>query len=147
MLFNSLVFAAFFPVVFALCWGLARAPLRLQNGVLLAASYIFYGFWDWRLLGLIAGSSLVDYVIGRLLAEHVQDARRRKLLVGASLAINLGALDSSVFRGSSSSRPGRCWPPAGWTWAPAPSTSSCPSASASTPSRRCPTPSTSTGAC
>ncbi|MEZ4469099.1 MAG: hypothetical protein R3F43_32855 [bacterium] len=146
MLFNSLVFAAFFPVVFALCWGLARAPLRLQNGVLLAASYIFYGFWDWRLLGLIAGSSLVDYVIGRLLAEHVQDAgaascwcEPRHQPGRAGFFRYFGVLRRVG--------PGAAGRLRGWTWAPAPSTSSCPSASASTPSRRCPTPSTSTGAC
>ncbi|MEO1077706.1 MAG: MBOAT family protein, partial [Bacteroidota bacterium] len=50
MLFNSLAFALFLPLVFGLYWGLQRRPLWAQNTLLLASSYVFYGWWDWRFL-------------------------------------------------------------------------------------------------
>ena len=61
MLFSQLQFWVFFAGVFALY---AVLPHRAQNRMLLVASYIFYGAWDWRFLGLIAFSTLVDYLIG-----------------------------------------------------------------------------------
>ncbi len=64
MLFNSLTFLVFLPIVFLLYWGLGRRRVRLQNAFLLVASYIFYGWWDWRFLSLIFLSSLVDYLAG-----------------------------------------------------------------------------------
>ena len=64
MLFNSIDFAIFLPVTFALYWAIGGERRRLQNLLLLAASYLFYGWWDWRFLGLIIFSSLVDYVVG-----------------------------------------------------------------------------------
>jgi len=70
MLFNSIEFAIFLPVVFALYWALKR-DLKLQNLLLLAASYVFYGWWDWRFLSLIAFSSMVDYfIMGEYLCEY-----------------------------------------------------------------------------
>ncbi len=60
MLFNSLAFAIFLPLVFALYWAAGRNRLRLQNTLLLVASYVFYGWWDWRFLSLIVISSIVD---------------------------------------------------------------------------------------
>jgi alginate O-acetyltransferase complex protein AlgI len=69
MLFNSLAFAVFLPVIFALYWSLDRAPLKLQNLFVIAASYVFYGWWDWRFLALIFTSSLTDYLVGRGLAR------------------------------------------------------------------------------
>ena len=61
MLFNSLVFLVFFPVVYALYRLTAHAG---QNRVLLVASYIFYGWWDWRFLALMVGSTVVDWALG-----------------------------------------------------------------------------------
>ncbi len=89
MLFNSYPFLLFLPIVFAAYWAFGR---RTQNVVLLAASYVFYGFWDWRFLGLIVLSSLVDFVAG----QAIQSGRRRRMWLGASLLVNLGAL--AVFK-------------------------------------------------
>ncbi len=86
---------------------LKRRPLRLQNLLLLAASYIFYGWWDWRFLSLIVVSSTVDYVIGPLLFKERQSGRR-KLLLLASLLTNLGILGFSNTSGSLSSLSPNC---------------------------------------
>ncbi|MEO0651789.1 MAG: MBOAT family O-acyltransferase [Planctomycetota bacterium] len=90
MLFDSLVFALFFPAVWALYWGL-RGRRSAQVWLLLLASYFFYGWWDWRFCGLIAGSTVLDYFLGRAMAR-TEDERRRKRLVTLSLIGNLGAL-------------------------------------------------------
>ena len=78
MLFNSLEFALFLPVVLGLYWLLR---LRGQNVLLLAASYVFYGAWDVRFLSLIAVSTLIDYGVGRKLGSTEDDRKRRIWLV------------------------------------------------------------------
>lgn len=88
MLFNSLDFAIFLPVVFLLFWFFTRGELRIQNWLLLVASYIFYGWWDWRFLSLLAFSSLLDFFVGKALHAE-QDERRRKALFIVSMAVNL----------------------------------------------------------
>lgn len=60
MLFNSFAFAVFLPLVFALYWATFNRKIWLRNIFLLTASYVFYGWWDWRFLSLIAVSSLID---------------------------------------------------------------------------------------
>lgn len=90
MLFNSLVFAVFFPTVFLLYWLLVRSA-RLQNRLLLVASYVFYGWWDWRFLGLIAASTCLDFVAGSRIAGAT-DQRTKKRWLQLSLAANLGLL-------------------------------------------------------
>ena len=88
MLFTSLDFVVFLAVTFSLYW---RLPLRGQNLLLLAASYVFYGWWDWRFLGLIILSSAVDFVAGaRIAGSSSVSARRRWLAL--SLGVNLGTL-------------------------------------------------------
>ena len=64
MLFNSWVFALFLPATFCIYWWLKPHGVRAQNLFLLAASYVFYGWWDYRFLSLIAISSTVDYLVG-----------------------------------------------------------------------------------
>jgi alginate O-acetyltransferase complex protein AlgI len=91
MLFNSLPFALFLPVVFAVYWSLRKAPLRIQNLFVLFASYFFYGWWDWRFLSLIVASSTVDYLVGRALHRTSKPSSRKKLLA-VSVAANLGLL-------------------------------------------------------
>ncbi len=92
MLFNAPVFWVFLPVCFLLYWELdRRAGLRLQNLFLLVASYVFYGWWDWRFLVLIFASSLTDYLVGRGLAR-TREATGRRVLLLASLIVNLGLL-------------------------------------------------------
>ena len=91
MLFNSLIFPIFLGLVFSLYWLINRGPLRLQNFLLLVASYVFYGWWDVRFLMLIFISSAVDYSVGYVL--HRQDNPRvRKYLLDMSLLTNLGFL-------------------------------------------------------
>jgi D-alanyl-lipoteichoic acid acyltransferase DltB (MBOAT superfamily) len=91
MLFNSLDFAVFLPIVFVLYWFVFKNNLKLQNFLIVVASYIFYGWWDWRFLGLIIFSTLVDYSIGYLLKTEKKEVRR-KLYLWISIIINLGFL-------------------------------------------------------
>lgn len=90
MLFNSIEFGVFLPIVFALYWLLNRNH-RLQLVIILVASYFFYGWWDWRFLGLIAFSSFLDFGIGIGLGK-TEHALKRKILLGISLVSNLGLL-------------------------------------------------------
>ncbi|MEM8886371.1 MAG: MBOAT family O-acyltransferase [Bacteroidota bacterium] len=122
MLFNSLTFAIFFPIVFLLYWftwkdvrlwllgkrlavadggeqlsGSISSPfegsrsIQSQNILLLIASYTFYGWWDWRFLGLIALSSITDYWVGLQLGK-TEEEKRRKFFLYISLGLNLGML-------------------------------------------------------
>ena len=88
MLFNTWTFLAFALVVFGLYYVL---PFRGQNRMLLVASYVFYGAWDWRFLSLIFLSTLIDYTVGRRL-EFESDPQRRKHWLVVSCATNLGLL-------------------------------------------------------
>jgi alginate O-acetyltransferase complex protein AlgI len=88
MVFNSLHFLWFFVVVYTLYRVL---PHRAQNWLLLVASYYFYAAWDWRFLGLLVGSTIVDYSCGRAI-EASSDHRRRKWLLCLSLGFNLTLL-------------------------------------------------------
>ena len=90
MIFNSLEFAVFALIVMTLYWGFARFR-RVQNTMLLVASYFFYGWWDWRFLSLIALSTIVDYFVG-LKLESTDDAKKRRYLLWVSLGTNLGIL-------------------------------------------------------
>lgn len=91
MLFNSLDFAIFLPIVFLLYWFVTQKNLKLQNALIVVASYVFYGWWDWRFLSLIIFSTVVDYLIGqRLRTEDKQS--KRKVLLWTSILVNLGFL-------------------------------------------------------
>lgn len=91
MLFNSIEFAIFLPLVFGVYWLIPRRNVALQNVFLLLASYVFYGWWDWRFLSLILLSSMTDFLVG--LGLGFTDIRwKRRLLLGLSLAVNLGLL-------------------------------------------------------
>ncbi|MFQ3332218.1 MAG: alginate O-acetyltransferase complex protein AlgI [Flavobacteriales bacterium] len=91
MLFNSLEFGLFLPIVFILYWFVANNNLKIQNCLLLGASYFFYGWWDWRFLSLIILSSFIDYFIGIFLISENRE-KRRKLLLMLSIFVNLGLL-------------------------------------------------------
>ena len=95
MLFNSIEFAIFLPLVFAAYWFLFSKHLRIQNIFVVAAGYLFYGWWDPRFLSLIVISSLVDYFTGVAL-EKTSPSRRRKKLLAVSIVTNIGFL--SVFK-------------------------------------------------
>ncbi|MCP4543618.1 MAG: MBOAT family protein [Chloroflexi bacterium] len=92
MLFNSLTFLFFFTAVYLLYMLLGRR-YKLQNLLLLVAGYVFYGYWDWRFLSLIAISTLTDFSIGRLLDitsdQTPAGKQRRKLLLVCSIIVNL----------------------------------------------------------
>ena len=70
MFFNSIEFFIFLPIVFALYWLIGGKNIKTQNLLVAAASYVFYGWWDWRFLSLILFSSLVDYSIGIALGKN-----------------------------------------------------------------------------
>jgi D-alanyl-lipoteichoic acid acyltransferase DltB (MBOAT superfamily) len=91
MFFNSLDFLLFLPIVFFLYWFVFKNQLRVQNVLLLVASYIFYGWWDWRFLSLIIASTFLDYFIAIQLGK-TSISKKRKLLLGISLVGNLGML-------------------------------------------------------
>jgi len=92
MLFNSIDFAVFLPIAFTIFWILNRyAGLVARNFFLLIASYIFYGWWDYRFLSLIVLSTLVDYFVGRYMGKVV-DTKLRKRLLWLSVSFNLGLL-------------------------------------------------------
>ena len=98
MLFNSLAFAAFLPLVFAVYWLWVYRHVRLRNAWLLAASYFFYGYWDYRFLALIILSSFADYVIGLAIYRREETHVRRRWLF-LSLFINLGILATFKYAG------------------------------------------------
>src|ERR1700726_2850332 len=77
MFFDSTAYVVFLSFVTLLYW---RLPFRKQNYLLLAASYLFYGWWDWRFLLLMAGSTLVDFIVARKIASASNERTRRSLL-------------------------------------------------------------------
>ena len=91
MLFNSIEFLIFLPIVFILYWFVTNKKLKVQNLLLLVASYIFYGWWDWRFLSLIVFSSFVDFAVGIGLGKQ-ENETKRKLLLLTSILVNLGFL-------------------------------------------------------
>ena len=90
MLFNSAEYAVFLPLVVLIYWALARS-LRLQNIWLLLVSYLFYGWWDWRFLGLLFATSLIDFIVG-ISIEGAAEKKTKRLILTASLIANLGTL-------------------------------------------------------
>ena len=89
MLFNSFEFFIFLPVVFATYWSFRN--IRFQNAFLLAASYFFYGYWDYRFLSLLLLSTVIDYVLGWRISL-TSDKQKKKVLLIGSLVTNLGLL-------------------------------------------------------
>jgi D-alanyl-lipoteichoic acid acyltransferase DltB (MBOAT superfamily) len=89
--FNSIDFAVFLPIVFLLYWLAAKKSIAFQNILLVIASYVFYGWWDWRFLFLIFLSTATDYIVGLMLSNNNQKTQRKALLF-ASIFINLGLL-------------------------------------------------------
>lgn len=91
MLFNSIDFAIFLPIVFLLYWIVRYRSVKLQNSLIVLASYVFYGWWDWRFLSLIIFSTIVDYFVSIQMQTEENNKKRRSLL-WLSLIINLGFL-------------------------------------------------------
>jgi alginate O-acetyltransferase complex protein AlgI len=91
MLFNSIDFAVFLPIIFVLYWFVFNKTISHQNILIVLASYVFYGWWDWRFLSLILFSTLVDFLIGVNL-EKENSLKTRKILLWISILVNLGFL-------------------------------------------------------
>ncbi len=91
MLFNSIDFAIFLPIVFLLYWFIFNRNIKVQNLLILISSYVFYGWWDYRFLSLILFSTLVDYIIGTFLNKQKKESYRKVLLI-TSVVVNLGFL-------------------------------------------------------
>lgn len=88
MLFNSFEFLIFLPIVFLLYWFIFK-PLRWQNLFIVAVSYIFYGWWDWRFLILIAFTTLCSFASGILLEKLEGQRTRQKWVSAANITLNL----------------------------------------------------------
>ena len=98
MLFNSIQFALFLPIVFLLYWFVfdrfiskSKSQLRLQNTFVVVASYVFYGWWDWRFLLLIAFTSLCSWSSGLLIGKAVS-REKAKAWMWLNIVLNLGIL-------------------------------------------------------
>jgi alginate O-acetyltransferase complex protein AlgI len=88
MVFNSIQFVVFFAVVYG---SYRILPHRAQNWLLLVSSYVFYAAWDWRFLGLLIASTVVDYAVARYL-DVLPDGPRRRRVLWISIGFNLGVL-------------------------------------------------------
>jgi D-alanyl-lipoteichoic acid acyltransferase DltB (MBOAT superfamily) len=91
MVFNSIDFAIFLPIVFFLYWFVVGKDIRFQNFLLVIASYLFYAWWDWRFLSLILISTFVDYSVGVYLSNE-KNILKRKFLLWLSIFVNIGIL-------------------------------------------------------
>jgi alginate O-acetyltransferase complex protein AlgI len=91
MLFNSLGFAVFLPVIFILYWFVTNRSLKLQNFLLLAGSYFFYACWDYRFLFLLIFSTLLDYITG-LKMSGADSRKKKRFWFLLSVIVNLGFL-------------------------------------------------------
>ena len=91
MLFNSIEFAIFLPIVFLLYWFTTKGNFKLQNILLLVSSYFFYGCWDWRFLFLLIFSTLLDYITGIKMYNSTSQ-NHKKCWFWLSICINLGFL-------------------------------------------------------
>jgi D-alanyl-lipoteichoic acid acyltransferase DltB (MBOAT superfamily) len=91
MLFNSFEFLVFLPIVFLLYWFVFR-PLKIQNLFILVASYVFYGWWDWRFLFLIALTSSFSFISGVLIEKYEGKRVWQKYVSAANIILNLGIL-------------------------------------------------------
>lgn len=92
MLFNSLEYFIFLPIMFVLYWFVLNKKVRVQNALLLVGSYYFYGLWDWRFLSLILISTISDYIVAIMIDKNEGNRQRQKLWLGVSIAFNLGLL-------------------------------------------------------
>ncbi|NMH29557.1 MBOAT family O-acyltransferase [Flavobacterium silvaticum] len=90
MLFNSLSYAVFLPLVFAIYWSISKKGIKLQNAMLLLCSYFFYACWDWRFLFLLLFSTGLDYYTGWKMSGASE--KNRKFWFWLSISINLGFL-------------------------------------------------------
>lgn len=89
MLFNSIEFAVFLPIVFLLYWFVFNRNLKLQNLFVVVASYVFYGWWDWRFLFLIAFTSFCSWGSGLLIERYKDHPTKAKTISALNIVLNL----------------------------------------------------------
>ena len=92
MVFNSIEFAIFLPIVFLLYWFVFNKNLKLQNLFIVIVSYIFYGWWDWRFLFLIAFTSFCSWGSGLLIQKYRDNGKTAKFISTANIVLNLTIL-------------------------------------------------------
>ena len=85
MVFNSVQFLIFLPIVFLLYWMVFKT-VKWQNVLIVVASYVFYGWWDWRFLTLIAFTSVCSYASGVMIEKHRE---KGKIISATNIVINL----------------------------------------------------------
>ena len=91
MLFTSLEYVIFFVIFFVLYWFVFKRDLKSQNFLILIGSYIFYAWWDWRFLPLLAGTSFINYILG-IYIERTDNERHRRFFLLLGLIQGLGIL-------------------------------------------------------
>lgn len=91
MLFNSLEFLLFLPITFLLYWFIAK-PYKFQNLFIIIVSYIFYGWWNWRFLILIAITTFCSYLSGLIIEAYNGNRRKQKIVCMANIILNLTIL-------------------------------------------------------
>ena len=89
MLFNSIEYAVFLPIVFLLYWFVFNKNLKLQNLFIVLVSYVFYGWWDWRFLFLIAFTSACSFAAGLLIEKYHEEPKKAKAISVINIVINL----------------------------------------------------------
>lgn len=92
MLFNSIEFLLFLPIVFYLYWFVFNKKVRIQNLLIIGASYLFYGWWDWRFLVLILLSTGVDFIVGQHIHKNLNNKNKCKYWLWVSVLFNVGML-------------------------------------------------------
>ena len=91
MLFNSIAFLFFLPIVFLLYW-FGHKSRQWQNIIVVVASYVFYGWWDWRFLFLIALTTICSYYSGLILEKYEGDRKKQKYISAGNIIFNLAIL-------------------------------------------------------
>lgn len=92
MLFNSLEYFLFLPIMFVLYWFVFHKKVKVQNALILVGSYYFYGLWDWRFLFLILASTLVDYFVGLMIYKYEGKRNIQRAWLWVSMIFNISLL-------------------------------------------------------
>ena len=92
MIFNSFDFLVFLPIAFVLFWSLSRLGKNVQNVVILALSIFFYGYWNWRFLGLLLGITAITYGAGWLIGAPNCSAKKKKSTLWVTVLLTIGTL-------------------------------------------------------
>ncbi len=92
MLFNSLEYFIFLPIMFVLYWFVFHKRVKVQNALILVGSYYFYGLWDWRFLFLILASTAVDYFVGLMIYKYKEKRNKQRIWLWVSMVFNISLL-------------------------------------------------------